>query len=391
MYRRLATLILLGTLGIATAVRAEGLRVGAAAVAITPPSGTPMAGYYSIRTADGVHDDLYAKAIVLESGGRKAALVALDLIATTRDLVVQSRAAIEEATGIPGDSVMISATHSHTGPVISGRGVREADFGGATDEALAYRGALPGKIAEAVAKANDALAPARARAAHGREASIAFNRRFHMKDGTVGWNPGKGNPAIVKPAGPIDPDVPVVVFESTDDERRPIAAYVNYAVHLDNVGGPYISADLPGVLSDLLAAVKGESLVTVWTAGCCGDINHIDVNWPEPQKGFDNAERMGIILAGSVLEAWPTLEAVEEAPLRVRSVVVPLPAPEVTDGDIERALSVVDRRKQPDGAPPSFLETVDAYKVLDVEATGGRPREVEVQVIALGDQVAPCR
>ena len=44
------------------------------------------------------------------------------------------------------------------------------------------------------------------RVARGRETSIAFNRRFHMKDGTVGWNPGKGNPLILKPAGTIDPD-----------------------------------------------------------------------------------------------------------------------------------------------------------------------------------------
>ena len=64
-----------------------------------------------------------------------------------------------------------------------------------------------------------------------------------MKDGTVGWNPGKQNPNILKPAGTIDPEVPVVFFESTD--RKPLATYVNYAVHLDNVGEPLISADMP--------------------------------------------------------------------------------------------------------------------------------------------------
>ena len=77
-----------------------------------------MAGYYSERGAKGVHDDLYAKAIVLESGGTTAALVALDLISTPRDLVDDARREIERIAGIPGTNVMISATHSHTGPVL---------------------------------------------------------------------------------------------------------------------------------------------------------------------------------------------------------------------------------------------------------------------------------
>src|SRR3954447_6814515 len=112
MRRPLPILLLL----VALPVRAGELRVGAAAVVITPPPGTPMAGYYSARAAEGVHDDLHAKAIVLERDGQKAALVALDLISTTRDLVEEARHAIEATTGLRGDTVMISATHAHTGP-----------------------------------------------------------------------------------------------------------------------------------------------------------------------------------------------------------------------------------------------------------------------------------
>lgn len=394
MRRRFRTLIVLGGLGVLPGLAAApadaqtGLRAGAAAVVITPPQGTPMAGYYSIREADGVHDDLFAKALVLESGGSKAALVVLDLISTTRDVVEEARTLVEQQTGIPGANVMIGATHSHTGPVLSGRGAREGDFGGASDKARAYRAALPGKIAEAVGRANDALAPARARATHGREESIAFNRRFHMKDGSVGWNPGKLNPNIVKPAGPIDPDVPIVVFEPGEGAANALAVYVNYAVHLDNVGGPVISADLPGVLGELMRKVNGPDVVTLWTAGCCGDINHIKVDWAEAQKGHENAARMGIILAGAVLEAWPELEPVADGPLRVRSAIVPLPAPAITAEDIEIARDVVARRADPNATQPSFLEQVQAYKVLDVEATEGKPREVEVQVVALGNDVA---
>src|SRR5687767_1548005 len=95
---------------------AAELRVGRAAVKITPPAGIPMAGYYSIRLAEGVHDELYAKALVFEKDGVKAALVACDLVGIDRSIVEQARKAIEAGTGIRGDQVMISATHSHTGP-----------------------------------------------------------------------------------------------------------------------------------------------------------------------------------------------------------------------------------------------------------------------------------
>ncbi len=78
------------------------LRVGAAAVPITPPTGIPMAGYYSERGAQGVHDDLQAKAIVLEAGGRSAALVVLDLITTPRDIVEAARREIERTTRVRG-------------------------------------------------------------------------------------------------------------------------------------------------------------------------------------------------------------------------------------------------------------------------------------------------
>src|SRR5581483_11591929 len=101
---------------------------GAAEVDITPPVGCPMAGYYSLRGAEGTHDPLHAKALVLEKDGTRAALVALDLIGTTFGIVEESRKLVEQQTGIPGRNVMISATHSHTGPVLADRKPRTDAF-----------------------------------------------------------------------------------------------------------------------------------------------------------------------------------------------------------------------------------------------------------------------
>ena len=370
-----------------TAAAGEVL-VGSSAVVITPEPGTPMAGYYYARAAEGVHDDLFAKVIVIESEGKKAALVALDLISTTRDLVEETRALAEKMTDIPGGSIMISATHAHTGPVLAGRGVREAAMGGNSELSRKFREALPAKIVQALNEANNKLVPAKVFTGHGREESIAFNRRFHMKDGSVGWNPGKLNPKIVKAAGVIDPDVPIVYFE-TKLGNKPLATYVNYAVHLDNVGGLKMSADMPATLSKALGLFKGSDMVTLFTAGCCGDINHIDVTRAEPQGGFENASRMGLVLAGEVLRTWPKLKPVDMGAIRSNSKTVALDLPLLKTGDLQKAREIAERSRSGDKTnAPKFLELVWAYKVIDVAAREGKPIEVEVQVIALGDEVA---
>src|SRR3954468_7632232 len=166
--------------------RAGELRVGAASVVITPPVGIPMAGYYNTRLAEGTHDDLFAKAIVFEQDGVKAALVGLDLVTISRPIVEEARRIIEKSSGIRGDSVMISATHSHTGPLLTGMSTRNSAYGGDMEIAVNYSASLPQKIAEAVKQATAKLTPAKLSTGVGREESLPFNRRYFMKDGTVG-------------------------------------------------------------------------------------------------------------------------------------------------------------------------------------------------------------
>jgi neutral ceramidase len=369
---------------LANASSAAELTIGAAQVKITPPIGVPLAGYYHERGADGVNDDLYSRALVLERNGVRAALVSLDLISTRREWVEQARTLIEKQTGIPGGHVMISATHAHTGPILTSAGRTEASRDEPNPIALDFLEALPKLIAQSVREADERREVAQVSAVVGHEASLAFNRRFHLRDGSVGWNPGKGNPNIVKPAGPIDPQVPVVFFETP--QQRPLATYVNYAVHLDNVGGSKISADLPFTLTESLARVLGTNHITLWTAGTCGDVNHINVTWPRAQGGQQNAARMGIVLAGEVLRNWPNLKPAGEGPLRVRSVLVKLPLAPINEAEIEQARLTV--RTVRDSDPGGFMKLVHAFKVLEVYGRQGKPLEVEVQAITLGDDLA---
>jgi neutral ceramidase len=372
----------------ALSLRAGELSAGAASTDITPPRGCPMAGYYSVRGAEGTHDPLHAKALVLEKDGVKVALVALDLISTTRGLVEETRALVEKDTGIPSKNVMISATHSHTGPILWGRTQRDELLGGGSQIAQEYIKDLPAKIAAAVKQADAARKPARVSFGIGKEEGLAFNRRYHMIDGTVGWNPGKKNPKIARPAGPTDPSVPVVLFETSDKTPKPIAVYVNFAMHLDTVGGLYYSADYPYTLSKALAAVKGEEVVTVFTTGACGDINHVNVNDAKPQKGDGEAARIGTRLAGEVLRTFDKLKPAGDGPLRVSSAMVELALPQVTSEELTAAKLVLNDVRAGKKPAPKFLDQVQAFKAVDVAARLGKAHAVEVQVISLGHDLA---
>ncbi len=376
-------ILLMSCVLMASNLRAE-FRVGAAAVRITPEQPLPMAGYYSVRLSTNTHDELHAKAIVLEQGGARAALVVCDLISLPRTVVVQAREIIAQTTRVPGANVMISATHSHTGPVLDTGSARKAVDGGGTDAVRAYTAALPAKIAEAVRLAEAALAPGRVSVAHEHEDHLSFNRRYFMKDGTVAWNPGKLNTNILHAAGLIDPDVAVIYFDTP--RALPLATYVNFAMHPDTVGGLEFSADYAFTLSKLLGEYKGTNMVTLFVNGTCGNINHVDVQWAGAQKGHTESARLGTVLAGNVFKAYTRLQSLEPKTLRVRNEMVKLPLPELKPDEVEAARAIAERVGTTN--TPKFLEQVNAFKVLDVAAREGKPQEVEVQVIALGDDLA---
>ena len=360
------------------------LRVGTGVVSITPPHAIPMAGYYATRLAEGTHDDLNAKAIIFAQDGARAALVAVDLVSLSRSTVEEARRRIALITGVPAEAVMISATHSHTGPLLTDASSRNAAYGGDSDLARSYTAALPAKIAEAVRLAELALVPARLSTAVGHEPSLPFNRRFVMKDGSVGWNAGKLNPNIVRPAGPTDPAVPVVYAESPTGE--PLATYVNFAMHLDTVGGLRFSSDYAFSLAETLGRVKSGKMLTLFTIGCAGDINHVNTGIKDPQKGDGEAARIGTVLAGEVIKTYTRLAAVTTIGPRIRREMVKLPLAPLAAGDVEKARALATRIG---GKPePTFLEKVWAFKTLDVFGRNGQPLEVEVQVIALSRDLA---
>jgi hypothetical protein len=375
----------LAALSAAVAPAAAGeLRVGLAAVKITPPPGTPLAGYYnaSERGSRGVLDDLYAKAAVFDDGQTKLALVVCDLIGLPRPVVAEARRLIREKTGMAEENVMLSATHTHTGPALTGESSLDDLVIKGSELSRDYTRGLPKLIAQAVEEAHARRVPARISRASANEPKLAFNRRFWMKDGRVGWNPGKLNPNTIRPIGPVDPEVGVLYVEAADS--KPLLTYVNFALHADTTGGMLISADYPGALSRRLAEWKGPQMLTLFANGACGNINHVNVNWADRQHGPEEASRIGTVLAAAAIHAQAELRPVENVALRVRSRTIELPLAPITDEDLRQAREIAARRD----AKTPFLEQVKAYKVLDVAARKGKPIAAEVQVMTMGRDVA---
>ncbi len=347
-----------------------------------------MSGYFSERINTGVHDPLQAKAIVLEQGDVRTALVFCDLIGVIRDVTTPARERIAEVSDIPVSHSAIAATHTHTGPLYYGVWQRyyEEKHGSEQDtDVEAYKEYLVEQIADAVAEAVAALTPVKLRHGFACEETLAFNRRFYMRDGIVRFNPGRLNPNAVKAAGPIDPDVGLVAFYGTDAET-PHALFTAFSLHLDTVGGAEFSADYPYHLEQRLRGDFGDTFLSVFGLGPCGDVNHVDTSQRLSQKGQEEAERIGTTLAETILARLPELETHHAPSLAMAQTIMDAPLQEYTAADLAWAEEQLQFMQ--DGDIP-FLERVRARRIIDLSMrTGGGTVPIEAQALRLCDDAA---
>jgi hypothetical protein len=370
---------------------AEPLSVGVAMVDITPPLGYRMAGYYNERRNTGTHDPLLAKAIVFSQGGVKAAFVECDIVAMPVEVSSKARAAAEKATGIPAKHIAVAATHSHTGPLFYGPLAKlwseQAAARKETDSATSfdYPALLVKQVAAAIEQAAKSMRPVKLSVGSAEETRLAFNRRFHMKDGSVRFNPGRNNPDVVRPAGPIDPAVNILLF-ADQASGRSLASVANFALHLDTLGGTEYAADYPFYVQQQLAAAMGHEFVSIFATGTCGDINHIDIHNNNPLKGIAETERIGITLGETIFAAIPRLVEQTQPSLAVRQKQIEAPAQHFSDSEITKAKEQMAKIGTRD---LTFLEQVEANKIVDVSqryANGNVP--IEVVAIRLSHEAA---
>jgi hypothetical protein len=156
---------------------------------------------------------------------------------------------------------------------------------------------------------------------------------------------------------------------------------VNFALHLDTVGGTLYAADYPFYLEQGLRETLGEDFVLLFGTGTCGDINHIDVTRKERLK----TDTIGTTLGDTVAGSLAGLKAATAPALAARRAVVDAPLQSFSPDEIEQAKRDIEKVGTRE---LSFLDQVKAYKILAVQWRGGTTIPLEVQVFRLSDDVA---
>jgi neutral/alkaline ceramidase-like enzyme len=347
------------------AARAE-TQVGVAEADITPPTGFPMAGYYYERLAAGTHDPLKAKAIVFVGDNDQAAIVVCDLTGISTDLTAEVRRRAAQKTGIPAANIVVSGTHSHTAPDY-GKDLYEYLGGKAEANKPRYSETLINRIVEAIDKAKQAVGPISLFAGSATQTTpISFNRRFLMRDGSIRTWANFKNPDVVRAAGPIDPEVGLLLVRSAKDQK-PLGLFSNFALHLDTVGGLYWSGDYPYYVEQDLRKSLGGDLVSIFGNGTCGDINHNDPNRSTRNK----TDFIGHSLAATIESGLSTLHPLDKPVLRVERTTVRLPLPEISAADVKHSEQLLQAAKA--GQQVEFFEHVTAYKTVMLDGLRNRP------------------
>lgn len=340
-------------LALSSPARAD-LRAGAAAANITPPLGIEINGGTGPILATHVHDELYARALVLEDASTRLALVVADNCLIDRAVLDEAKALIFQHTGISSNHVAISTTHTHSAGSVTGVHLSEAD--------PEYRQWLPRRLGDAVRRAVNNLAPARIGWGRGRVPQHVFCRRVTIKPGVVYTNllgqPGdraKMNWSSPQPdvddafAGPTDPEVFVVSVQHADG--RPLSIFANYSLHyVGGVGPGHLSADYYGAfcqrLAELLNAERQDPpFVAILSNGTSGDINNNDFRAKRPpQKPYEQIHRVAEDVAQEVFRVDRTLRHRDDIRLKAVSVELKVAYRKPTAIEVERARRVVHGR-----------------------------------------------
>jgi neutral ceramidase len=207
---------------------------------ITPKVGAKLVGYFDrLDGSKGLHDDLCARALVLDNGETCVAICSVEILWLWAKIVNEIRAKAAQRCGLKPENILITCTHTHGGP--------NADADEFWDEPLVDL------IADGIVTAYESRQPARAGFGFGQLIGYNINRRWLNR--------------------PADPSVGVMRVDTA--EGKPLAVVGNYACHAVVMGydNYYISGDWPGYASRLMEAELGEGSVALFTQGGAGDVN----------------------------------------------------------------------------------------------------------------------
>jgi len=369
------------------------MRAAAAGVNITPPVGLELSGW-CFGPSVGIHDELYAKALILESGGETVGLITADLIGFGTRYADRIRAGAADRLGTSPRNVMVSCSHTHSGP-----GTMKLREWGALDEC--YVETVIKKILGAVAMAAGSLREARIGTGIGEVPGVAVNRRAEKPRAAGDAEEAGGASGAIgaAAAGPVDTSLGVIRLDDAAAEPGGMmAVLMNYSCHpvaahdWENM----ISADYPGYAAGVIEAVKGPGTTALFTTGAAGDIN------PVAFHHIRYAEKYGHMVGAEALKTAEATETAGEVEIAAASKVVALPVePLPAEKELERVMAeqrrqvvALEKEAEPAREPLSAARirlewAEDALRcVRSGEAAGSM--DMEMQVIRLGDTALVC-
>jgi neutral ceramidase len=382
------TILLIGLLAFG-AQEEKGFRAGAAASNITPPLGEPIVGNWNSPPATKIHDELHARCLALDDGKSKLVFVICDNVGIPREVFDEARRIAAEETGLAPDRFLFSATHTHSATSARGDKPLEKD----------YARFLVRRMADGARRALGNLEPARIGWGSAQAPEHVFNRRYHLKEGVkipdpfggedkVLMNPGVGNPNVVRPAGPVDPEVSFLILRAKKDDR-PIAVLANYSLHY--VGGVpegHVSADYFAVVAERLGELfkvekSDPPFVGILSNGTSGDVNNVDVlGKPERLPPYEKMKRVASSVAEKIFAAAGAAPVRDHVTLdaRVKELVLRNRKP---DADrVARAKEILGRPK--DAKPAHAREVAYARRSVEL-ADAPDTVSVPIQAFRLGD------
>jgi len=296
------------------------LRGGAAKVDITPPVGVWLSGYRSReKPSDAIADKLYAKALVLDDGRNRIAIVSADLLWVPLEITDAVRKEVKEKIGIPEENVLVCATHTHFGPKIY-RITKDWPDAPSSEVDKSYVESLKKRFADSILAAERELKDVRLGAVKGRIPEIVYNRRTKRPDGTVSMTFRLPPASPELSFGPIDPEVCILRVE--DGGGSLVAALVNFACHpvsgaKDKSQFFSISADYPGYTARVVEQAEGG--LCLFALGTAGDMNPVRLNRTNPRA------KIGKALGGEVVRRIQFAETSDEISLSALKKLIVLP------------------------------------------------------------------
>jgi neutral ceramidase len=308
------------------------LEIGIGREIITPARGIPLCGYLNPRPNTGIFDDLFVRTVIFKKDGVISGLIIFDLCFLSPDIVERIKSGIKTAGMKFAGNLIFSATHTHTGPYAD-------DFIGVKADTM-YLESLKDKAVLSVKQAYANLSQAELMIGSLKNNPLAFNRRYWMKNGQVMTNPGKLNPDIVKPEGPVDTEIGVIAVRQDGRISTIIANIVN---HTDTVGGNFVSADWPGRMEKAIQDSIGYDVPVLTLLGCSGNINHLDVSNDDEYYGYAEACRIGKAYAGIIGGMLKKLKKLPVEGISVSSTIIDIPFRTISDAESKNAKAIITR------------------------------------------------